>query len=59
MYELDCRKWLTKGERYDRPGKKMVRNLWNPLSPMHYEAVVNLSKDAIYQFMNKTVGKEK
>ena len=32
----------------------MVRNLWSPLSLMHYGAVVNLSKDVIYHFMNKT-----
>jgi hypothetical protein len=33
----------------------MVRNLWNPLSPMHYgAAAANLSKDVIYHSVNKT-----
>lgn len=46
-------------ERYDRPGKKIVQNLWNPLSPMHYVGAVNLSKYDIYHFMNMTFRREK
>lgn len=37
----------------------MVGNLWNPLSPMHYGAAVNLSKDVIYHFMEQDISTRK